>query len=130
MIDELSGQLRDAAKNGDAEQVSRLLRARDQRDLENSVRQISDLQSAIFKKESEREALRRELQHLAEPVQVAAKAYVNALERLEECRLDLAQLQARQGVIDLGLESVRQEINELRDKVNELMPRITEVTIK
>ncbi|HKU74440.1 MAG TPA: hypothetical protein VJR02_11010 [Pyrinomonadaceae bacterium] len=124
MIDELSGQLIDAAKNGDAQLVSDLLRARDQRDLENTVKKISELQKAIFKKESEREALCRELEHLAEPVQVAATAYATALDQLEECRIDLAKLQARQGVIDLGLESLRQEINELRNKLNELMPEI------
>ena len=125
MIDETLGQLTDAVKKGDAQLVSRLLRERDQHELENTVKEVSRLQADIVAKEEERDALRRELEHLSEPIQVAAKAYASALERLEECHLDLAQLQARQVIIDLGLESRREEINELRKQLTEMMEVIS-----
>ncbi len=66
----------------------------------------------------------RELEHLQEPVRIAAKAYASALETLEQRHLNLAQLQARQGVIDLGLKSSREEITELRKQLEEMMEAI------
>jgi chromosome segregation ATPase len=117
-------RVQQAALVGDVHTVAQLLQARDRADLETAIKHVADLQNAIFEKESEREALQRELDHLSAPVRVAAKSYADALEALEQCHLDLAQLQARQACIDMGLESHRQEINELRDKLNKMMPRI------
>lgn len=125
LVDDVSGKLDQAARRGDIDQVAQLLKARDRADLEVTVKQIAALQNAIFEKESEREALARELEHLAQPVTVALQGVASALESLEQRRLDLAHLQARQGVIDLGLESRRQELNEMRKQLSELMEAIS-----
>jgi predicted RNase H-like nuclease (RuvC/YqgF family) len=125
LLDDLSGNLDQAVKRGDVELVAQLLTMRDRADLEATVREIADLQNAIFEKESEREALARELEHLSEPVKVALQGVASALETLEQRRLELGQLQLRQGCIDQGLESHRQEINELRKRLSEMMEVIS-----
>lgn len=130
-IDELLGDLDqevliddriiDAAKSGDVDRVTQLLHVRDRRQIEAAVKRVSELQQAIIEKENERESFQRELAHLQEPVRVAAQSYAAALEALEQCQRDLAELQARQGVIDLGLQSRREELIEMRNQVKELM---------
>ena len=126
LIDDMSGTLDQAARRGDVDRVVQLLQARDRADLEATVKQIAELQNAIFEKESEREALARELEHLAHPVRVALQGVGSALETLEQRRIDLAQLQLRQGCIDQGLESLRQEINEMRKELEQMMEAISE----
>jgi chromosome segregation ATPase len=122
MIDD---RIRQAVIAGDADKVAQLFKMRDRADLEAGVKQIAELQNRIFEKDAERESMQRELEHLSEPVKVAAKAYASALQTLEQRHLDLAQLQARQGVIDLGLQSIHEEITELRNQLNEMMDRIS-----
>jgi chromosome segregation ATPase len=118
-------RIRLAVIAGDADQVAQLLKVRDRADLEITVKRVADLQAQLFAVEAERESLSRELQHLDEPVRVAAKAYAETLETLEHRHNDLAQLQLRQATIDLGLESRREQINELRGQLNELMEEIS-----
>src|SRR5688572_12683486 len=125
LLDDMSGNLDQAARRGDVDRVAQLLKARDHAELEVTVKQIADLQNAIFQKEAEREALQRELDHLSEPVKVALQGVATALETLEQRRLELGQLQLRQGCIDQGLESHRQEINELRKQLSEMMEVIS-----
>ena len=125
VLDDLSGNLDQAARRGDVDRVVQLLQARDRADLETKVKRIADLQNRIFEKESERETLGRELEHLSEPVRVAAEAYAAALQVLEQRHVALGQLQLRQGCIDQGLESARQEITELRAQLTQLMEEIS-----
>lgn len=125
MIDDLSGNLDQALKSGDVDRVAQLLTMRDRADLEATVKEIAQVQNRIFEKEAEREALQRELDHLSEPVKVALQGVASALDTLAERRLELGQLQLRQGCIDQGLESHRQEINELRKQLSEMMEVIS-----
>lgn len=122
----IDAKIRQAVIARDADQVEQLLKARDRADIEATVKQIAELQNAIFEKESEREALTRELDHLSEPVKVALQGVASALEALEERRIDLGLLQLRQGCIDQGLESLRQEINDMRKQLSEMMETISE----
>ena len=126
LIDDVSGNLDQAARRGDVDRVVQLLQARDRADLEAAVKQIAELQNRIFQKEAERESLQRELEHLSEPVTVALQGVASALETLEERRIDLAHLQARQGIIDLGLKSSRDQITELREELARMMEAINE----
>jgi hypothetical protein len=116
----IADEIRNAALNRDAGQVAQLLNVRDQIGLEAAVKRVLDLQAQLFDVEAERESLTRELQHLDEPVRVAAKAYAETLETLEQRHNDLARLQLRQATIDLGLETRREQINELRKELTEM----------
>ena len=116
----IEDQIRNAALDRDAGQIAQLLNIRDQIGLEAAVKRVADLQAQLFAVEADRESLSRELQHLDEPVRVAAKAYAETLETLEQRHNDLAQLQLRQATIDLGLETRREQINELRKELKEM----------
>ena len=120
LVDDLTGQIKEAAKANNANRVAELRRQRESASLTETVRTISSLQAKLVEKLDERAALIRKLDHLRQPVQAAATEFASALELLERCQLSLHELQAQQHFCDNGLHLLHDDIRELEERITEL----------
>lgn len=124
ILDDLSGNLDQAARRGDVQAVNALLKQRQSESLTETVKLISRLQGELAEKQEERDQLLRKLGHLSTPVQNGLKDYAAALQQLEKCQRAMHELQAQQFFCDNGLHLLRDEIKELEQRIIQLTAQI------
>jgi chromosome segregation ATPase len=120
MEHDLTGDIKAAVMDGDAEKLVALLDEQHRQSLVAWTRQCSELRQRIEELKAERERTQAELRHLEPVLRDASEAHAQALAVADEKRIQAQEIQLKLGGLDSRLHIIKEDINDAECELREV----------